>query len=153
LQSEGNFRIAAAVAEALREARRQLMSSFLDRLETRLMKKLKGWKPWRDSNFFKATAGYYITKTKWRERYWIGFECYPDGSRIDIGISWEIDNIRKQGLAELLTALQGIYPSAKYIPAYDWVFARLDSPERDWSKPDVLWRMHKDPTFVIDLAN
>ena len=29
----------------------------------------------------------------------------------------------------------------------------LRSPAPDWSKPDVLWRMHKDPEFVTDLAN
>jgi hypothetical protein len=153
LQSEGNFRIAAAVAEAWREARRQLMSSFLDRLETRLTTKLKGWKSWRDPNFFKTSAGYYIAKPEWEESYWIGFECWPDGSRIDIGISWETDNVRKQAVAELLTALQTIYPSAKSTLGYGWVYAMLRSPASDWSKPDVLWQMHKDPEFVTDLAN
>ena len=155
LQSEGNFHIAAAVAEAWPEAKTQLMSSFLDSLEILLMGKLKGWKPQRDSNFFKATAGYYITKPKWGESYWIGFECYPDGSRVDIGITWETDNTRKQALAELLTALQRIYPSAKIWsnPRLKWVYAMLRSPAPDWSKPDVLWRMHKDPEFVTDLAN
>jgi hypothetical protein len=153
LQSEENFRIAAAVAQAWPEARRQLMSSFLDRLETRLRRKLKGWKTFRDPNFFKTYAGYYITKTEWGESYWIGFECYPNLRQIDIGIMWETGNIRKQAPTELLPALQTIYPSAKYIPAHRWVYAMLRSPEPDWSKPDVLWRMHKDPEFVTDVAN
>jgi hypothetical protein len=153
LQSEENLRIASAVAEAWPEAARELMSSFLDRLETRLTGKLKGWKSWRDPNFFKTYAGYYIVKPEWEESYWIGFECYPNCRQIDIGITWETKNTRKQGVAELLTALQTIYPSAKYLPAYRWVYAMLRSPAPDWSKPDVLWRMHKNPEFVTDLAN
>jgi hypothetical protein len=153
LQSKENFRIAAAVAETWPEARKQLIYSFLDRLETRLTKKLKGWKPWREGNFFKTTAGYYITKPEWGESYWIGFECWPDGSRIDICIYWETDNIRKQAIAELLTALQTRYPSAKSHPGWRCVYAMLRSPASDWSKPDVLWQMHKDPEFVTDLAN
>ena len=107
----------------------------------------------RDSNFFEATAGYYITKPEWGESYRIGFECYPNGSKIDIGICWKTDNIRKQAPAELLTALQKIYDRAEYTPKYRWVYATLLSPERDWSKPDALWRMHKDPEFVTDIAN
>ena len=93
LQSEGNFRIAAAVAETWREARRQLMSSFLDRLDTPLKRKLKGWKPWRE--LLQERAGYYIAKPEWGESYWIAFECYADGSEIDIGITWETDNTPK----------------------------------------------------------
>jgi hypothetical protein len=153
LQSKRKFRIAAAVAEAWREARSQLMSAFLDRLHTQLTRKLKGWEPSREGIFFKTTAGYYITKPKWGESYWIGFECYPDGSTIDIGICWETDNIRKQSVVELLTALQKIYPSAKFTPVYQWVYATLQWPEPDWSKPDVLWKMHKDQEFVTALAD
>ena len=51
------------------------MSGFLDRLETQLMRKLKGWKPSREGNFFKTGAGYYIAKPEWGESYWIAFEC------------------------------------------------------------------------------
>jgi len=153
IQGEENLRIAAAVAETWPEARRQLMSSFLNRLQTQLTRKLKGWEPWRDSDCLKAGAGYYITKPEWRESYWIGFDCWDDCSKIYIGISWETDNARNQAHAELLTALQTRYPSAKYNPRWPWVFAQLRSPAPDWSKPDVLWRMHKDPEFVTDLAN
>jgi hypothetical protein len=59
----------------------------------------------------------------------------------------------KQAIAELLTALQTIHPSAKSHPGWRWVYAMLRSPEPDWSKPDVLWRMHNDPKFVTDFAN
>ena len=58
--------------------------------------------------------------------------------RVDIGITWETDNTRKQALAELLTAVQSIYPSAKSNPRWKWVYATLRSPAPDWSKPDVL---------------
>lgn len=152
LQTERNFHIAAAVAETWPEARRQLMSSFLNRLETELMGKLKGWKSWRDFKFFEAPAGYYITKPEWGDSYWIGFECYSGGSWIDIGISWETVKPRREALAELLTALQMIYPSAKYNPRWSWVFAQLRLPAPDWGKPDVLWQMYKDEGFVTNVA-
>ena len=44
LKSEQNLRIAAAVGEAWPDAREKLVSAFLDRLDTRLKRKLKGWK-------------------------------------------------------------------------------------------------------------
>ena len=148
LQSERNFHIAAAVAETWPEVRRELMSSFLNRLQVLLTREFKGWKPWRDS-----TKGYYIAKPEWGDSYWIGFECYSGGSWIDIGISWETVKPGKEAVAELLTALQTRYPSAKYNPRWSWVFSPMRSPAPDWSKPDVLWRMHKNPAFVTDVAN
>jgi hypothetical protein len=151
LQSEENLRIAAAVAETWPDVRRELMSSFLDRLDTRLTR--EGWKPWRNSDFLKPYADYYIAKPEWGESYWIGFECYPNWRQIDIGIYWEPGKMPEQGIAELLTALQKIHPSAKSHPGLRWVYAKLRSPEPDWSKPDVLWRMHNDPKFITDFAN
>jgi len=44
LKSEQNLRIAAAVAEGWPDAREKLVSAFLDRLDMRLKRKLKGWK-------------------------------------------------------------------------------------------------------------
>jgi hypothetical protein len=107
--------------------------------------------PSREGNFFKTWAGYYIAKPEWRESYWIALDCSPDGSEIYIGITWESHNLRKQARIELLTALQTIYPSARF--GSRSVYEMVRSPA-DWSKPDVLWRMHKDPAeFVTDLAN
>ena len=127
LQSERNFRIAAAVAEAWREARRQLMSSFLDRLETQLTRKLKGWKPSREGNFFKTWARGITSRNLNGERV-IGLHssARADGSEIYIGITWETDNLRKQARIELLTALQTIYPSAKF--GSRWVYEMVRSP-------------------------
>jgi hypothetical protein len=151
LQSEVNFRTAAAVAEGWREARKQLMSSFLDRLETQLTKKLKGWKSSREGGFSNRWSGCYIAKPKWRDNYCIALDCWAEGSEVYIGIAWETDNVRKQARAEVLTALQTIDRSAKPYPR--GVYAMLRSPAADWSKPDVLWRMHKKPEFVTDVAN
>ena len=52
LKSEQNLRIAASVGEAWLDAREKLVSTFLDRLETRLKRKLKGWEFTRDGRFF-----------------------------------------------------------------------------------------------------
>jgi hypothetical protein len=129
------------------------MSSFLDRLDIQLMRKLKGWKPWRDSNFFKAYAGYYITKPEWGESYWIGFECYPDGSRVDIGITWETDNTRKQALAELLTAAADIPLSRDLVrPTLELGLCDMRSPSPTGASRMCCGECIR-PKFVTDLAN
>ena len=52
LKSEHNLHIAAAVGEAWPDAREKLVSSFFDRLDTRLKRKLKGFEFHRNGRFF-----------------------------------------------------------------------------------------------------
>jgi hypothetical protein len=150
IRSEKNLRIAVAVAETWPKARSQLVSGFLNRLDARLKRKLKGWELWREHEFFNDMwAGYWVAKPAWEDRYWIGFEC----GRMDIGIARITDNTRKHPLSpELLAAAQTIHPSAKSSPWWEaWVTLR--SPAPDWRKPDVMWRMHKDAEFLTDVAD
>jgi hypothetical protein len=154
IQSEENLRIAAAVAETWPEARSQLVSAFLDRLDTRLKGKLKGWETFRQHDFFNDYwAGYYVAKPAWGKVYGIGFECIKHGGTMDLGISRGTNNTQKQPLSpELLDAVQSIHPSAKSHPWWE-AFVTLRSPAPDWRKPDVLWRMHKDAEFLTDVAD
>jgi len=52
LKDKHNLRIAAAVTEAWSEVRAQIVTGFLDKLGTRLRKKLKGWKFESQEHFF-----------------------------------------------------------------------------------------------------
>jgi hypothetical protein len=154
IQSKENLRIAAAVAETWPEARSQLVSAFLDRLDTRLKGKLKEWETFRQHDFFNDHwAGYYVAKPAWGKVYAIGFECVQHGGTMYLGISRKTNDTRKQPLSpELLGAVKTIHPSAKSHPWYE-AFVTLRSPAPDWRKPDVLWRMHKDTEFLTNVAD
>jgi hypothetical protein len=153
LKSEHNLGIARAVAEAFPKVRTTIVTGFVGRLDTRLKRKLKGWESGCDDGqfFTDKWAGYYIWKPAWKNRsIGIQFGCY--GEKMLLGIVRETNNRRDVPLhAPLLTAVHGIFPAAK---AQAWWEAatRLKWPGSDWSKPEVLWRMHKDPQVVKVVA-
>jgi hypothetical protein len=153
LKNEHNFSIASTVGEAWPQAREKLVAGFFDRLDSHLKKKLKGWKTglWGGRFFVDAYPGFYIWKPAW-EHHSVAFQCGGYGDRMVIGISRSTDDTRKLPLyAPLLSAAQKIDPSAK---SQNWWEARINmhSPAPDWRKPDVLWRMHKDPKFLENVA-
>jgi hypothetical protein len=51
----------------------------------------------------------------------------------------------------LFAAFNGVYASAT---KHNWWEARtvMRSPASDWRKTEVLWQMHKDRTFVDEVA-
>ena len=154
LKSDRNLRIAAAVGEARPKARTKIVAGFIDRLDAKVKRKLQGWETAReDSEFFTtAYAGYYVAKPAWDDRYWIGFQCNDYGEKMVWGIARGTDDTRRQPLrADLLRAVQQKHPSAK---SQSWWEARfkMASPAADWRKPEVLWRMHKDITFLEAVA-
>lgn len=153
LKSEQNLRIADAVGESWVKAREHLADGFLDRLEARLKKKLKGWEYCRFGSFFiEQWPGYYFWKPAWKDKYSIALQCGDYGKCVSYGIGRETNNIRKQPLREeLLIAIQKLHPSAK---SQVWWEAQVTmrSPASDWRKPDVLWRMKTDDKFLEDVA-
>lgn len=154
LKSEHNLRIAEAVGEAWTEARKKLVSGFLDRLDLRVKKKLKRWEsgPWNGRFFVDRWAGYYFWKPAWEDQYGLGLQCNEYGKRMLFGVYREKDSIGKRPLSvELLNAIAKLYPSAS---ANSWWEAKvmMQSPAADWQKPEVLWRMHKDKNFLDDVA-
>jgi hypothetical protein len=154
LKNENNFQIAAAVGEAWPEARGKIVSEFLGRLDSHLKKKLKGWEigPEDGRFFLDCYPGYYLKKVSWVYHF-IGFQCGEYGDRMIIGVCRDTNDTREVPLhAPLLTAVQKIYPSAKSNSWWE-ASAPLRSPETDWKMPTTLWRMHKDATFLTDIAN
>ena len=154
LKNQQNFRIAAAVGEAWPDAREKLVSDFLDRLDTRLKRKLKGWKSerWGGRFFVEAYPGYYFWKPAWEDQYYMGLVCHEYGQRMLFGVEREQSQVRKRSSSEeLLDAVRDVYPSARMNL---WWAARIvmTSPAPDWRKPEMLWQMHKDVKFLESVA-
>jgi hypothetical protein len=155
LRNQRNLRIAAAVGSAWPEAREKLVSGFLDRLETRLKKKLRGWKSERAGGrfFVDAYSGYYFYKPAWEGQYGLGLQCNDYGEQTVFGVYREKERIGKRPFCdELLNAVKKVQPSAR---SHKWWWeARMTmrSPAVDWRKPEALWRMHTDDTFLKEVA-
>jgi hypothetical protein len=152
LKSEHNLRIAAAVGEAWPDAREKLVSVFLDRLEARLKKKLKGFDFIRDGRFFvDAYPGYYLWKPAWKQ-YNLGLQCHEYGERMLFGVEREKQYVGKGSFSdELLDAVRKVHPSAR-MNAWWVVRIVMSVPAADWRKPEVLWQMHKDARFLDSVA-
>lgn len=154
LKSERNLRIAFAVNKALPEVRKRMVQDFLDRLDFRLKKMLKGWDSKRcGGDFFVDEHPWFqISKAAWKHRSIVlMFGNY--GKKMSIGIFRETGDTREIPLyAPLLRAVQMIHPSAK---SYEWweAWVALHSPASDWSKPEVLCRMFRDAKFLEEVAN
>jgi len=154
LKSERNLGIAAAVGEAWPQARRALLLGFIDRLDSRLKKKLKGWHSWHDAGdfFLKSYPGYDIWKPAWEDQYSIRLECNYYGTRMVLGLARELNNLGKRPhCADLFEVFKREHSAAI---SHKWWEARitLQSPAPDWRKPEVLWQMHKDKKFLEDVA-
>jgi hypothetical protein len=153
LKNERNVAIAAAVGEAWPEARAKIVAGFIDRLDARLKRKLKGWESerWQGEFFVDQWPGYSIEKPAWKYRS-VAIQCGRYGDELVLGIVRETDDTRKVPLhAPLLSAVQKVFPSAKSSSWWE-AKARLNSPAPDWRKPEVLWRMHTEKTFVEEVA-
>ncbi len=154
LKNEHNLRIAATVGEAWPEIRAQIVAGFLDRLETRLKGKLKGWQfgTANGAFFVAAYAGYYFGKPAWSDEYGLALQADEYGNRMTIGVYRDKDRIFKRRFsAELLNAISKLYPTAH---TTSWWEARIfiQSPAADWHEPAVLWRMNTESKFLDDVA-
>ena len=154
LKNKRNLAVAAATADAWPEAREKVVSGFLDRLDARLKKKLKGWKSDRYGGrfFVDPYPGYTVWKPAWKNQYCVEFERRENENIMVIGVSRDLDHIGKRDhCEELAAAIREIQPSAT---THQWWEARitLRSPAVDWSKPEVLWQMHNDGKLLDDVA-
>jgi len=154
LKNERNLRIAAAVAESWPEAREKLVSGFLDRLKSRLTKKLKGWKFELEGTCFHGRyVNFFLWKPAWHEQYFISLHFGDYGEKMRFGVFRSEYRIKKRKFCpELLAAVGTIDPSVR---SRTWWEAAIDmhSPATDWRKPEVLWRMHTDHTFLEEVSD
>lgn len=148
LASQDNLRIAATVGDAWPEAREKLILGFLERLNSRLMKSLKGWVSELDGDFQQKYAASSFWKPGWDE-YWISLESQEFGEQMVFGVMRDKDSIGKRPfIDELFNAI----PQTGSRKAWWEVIIKMRSPAADWRKPEVLWRMHTDDNFLEDVA-
>jgi hypothetical protein len=156
LTNERNMRIAVAVSEAWPEARNQLVSGFLDRLGSKLNATLKSWTFEYEKRWFIASYdSFYIWKPEWKDEYFVTLSCENKGTRMTFGISRDLDKeqVKKRGHCEdILNAIKQIHPTATVNNWWEAVMP-MRTEGADWTKPEVLWRMHSDGTFLDEVAN
>jgi hypothetical protein len=154
LKNERNLRIAAAVAESWTETREQLVSGFLGRLESKLAKKLKGWKFEREGTYFvDRWSNFLLWKPAWEDQYYVSLTCENSGRKMTFGVVRSNELVRKRKFCpELVAAVRRIYPSARPTKYWEAVID-MHSPADDWRKPEVLWRMHTDHTFLEEVSD
>ncbi len=154
IQSEENFRIAEAVVSALPGARHRLAVGFLARLDTRLKTNLQGWKSENPQTFFTDRGPCYsIWKPAWAGQYGLSLQFGDYGKKMRFGLYREIDQIGERPFCEeLMNAVKDAFPHAV---AEGWweALILMESPAEDWSKMEILWRMHKDDSFLDDVAD
>lgn len=156
LKNKDNLRIAATVGEAWPEVMEKLAGGFLDQLDSRLMRKLKGWKFARWERFFiDSYPEYDFWKPAWNEQYYVTLQFNDYGREMNIGLMRDESQkhiSKRPRCAEVIAAVRKYFPSAS---ERTWWEARIpmSSPAADWRGPEVLWRMyHKDPKFLDDVA-
>jgi hypothetical protein len=154
LEDEDKLRIAAAVFDAWSEVREKLVSAFLDRLQSRLKEKLKGWEElefdrWGDP-FKNGEAGFDFGKAVWKKAYYVGLHFWDYGHEVVFGLGREEDkeHIKKRD-PELLAAIRKRYESARDKRWWE-AKVRMQPPSDDWTKPEVLWRMRDENDEFLD---
>lgn len=155
LTNERNLRIATAVSEAWTEARNQLVSRFLDQLGSTLVTTLKGWKlDWGQKWFINSWDTFAIWKPDWKDEYFVTLSCENKGTKMVFGISRDPDKeqVKRRGhCEEILNAIKPIHPTATANKWWEAVMP-MRTEGADWTKPEVLWRMHTDGTFLEEVA-
>ena len=154
LAKEQNFKIAAAVANAWSETRQQVVTGFLDRLDARLKTKLKGWKSDREQTCYENSwASYVLWKPAWRGDYGLGLMWAEYGKVMSFGVFRDKDTFGQRPFCEeLFKAVSSIQSSAKKNPWWE-ASVRMNHPDTDWSKPEVLWQMHTDKYFLDEVSS
>jgi hypothetical protein len=153
LGQKKNFQIAASVSEAWRDTRQQVLLGFLDRLDTRLIKTLKGWKSEREKIFYEDPwASFNFWKPTWDNQYGLGLMWDDTRKEMIFGVYRE-DNIWKRPHCDELlnTIASKIQLSVKKNPWWE-ARIRMKSPASDWSTPEILWRMHSETKFLDEVA-
>jgi hypothetical protein len=154
LGQEQNFKIAASVSVAWRDARRQVLSEFLDRLESRLKVELNGWKFEREQEFYEDSwACLNFWKPAWDKQYGLSLMWDGYGKEMIFGVYRDKDNIGERlHCDELLkTVTSKIQLSVTKRPWWE-ARIRMKNPAADWSTAEILWRMHTEAKFLNEVA-
>lgn len=154
LETAENFQVAHAIHEHYDAARAELLDSFFERLAEELSTTHPQWEyDWTE--FFTGEFGQFKTcKKAWDWRYVVAIEAQKHGNRMAYGVWRNEDRISQ---APRDATLHGLV--SKKLPhvrkSRRWFEAEiyLTSPAPDWRLPEVLWRMHKEPEFLKEIAS
>jgi hypothetical protein len=92
LEDENKLRIAVAVSDAWSEAGERLVSGFLDRLQSWLEEKLKGWEFDRWGCYLNdSDAGFDFWKPAWKAEYYVSLEVQANGEDVTFGLGRDAD--------------------------------------------------------------
>jgi hypothetical protein len=154
LRDEQNLRTAAAVAVAWPETRKRIANEFLGRFGAKLQAELPGWisAPW-EQFFEHGYASFFVEKKSWSGEYGITLQADYHGGRMMFGVERENKIIADRPLSpEVLEAVRPLFPSVRTKPWWD-AQVPMRVPASDWTSPEVLWRMHTDPSFLNSVAD
>jgi hypothetical protein len=151
LKDERNFHSAVSVIGAWARTREYIAGEFLKRLGAMVLKELPGWECEQGKDFFEIPwGGIFFYKPSW-DGYWVCLQFVKLGEKIQFGVA-RTPNAKRPFSSELLEAVAELQPSAK--PNGEWWEAHvfMQTPARNWQEPEVLWRLHTDPTFLSEVA-
>jgi len=96
---------------------------------------------------------YFFWKPAWEAAsYYISLECANYGQQMLFGVFRDEERIQKRKFCpELFAAVKKHFDSAVSRPWYEAV-VEMQQPATDWRKWDVLWQLHKDNTFLDNVA-
>jgi hypothetical protein len=116
--------------------------------------KLEGWESSRTERFLVDDyASCDFCKPAWGGEYFLGLQAGKYGSEITIGVWRKRSKVLNRPFStELLDAVQKNHPTACFMKPWWDVAVTMKSPASDWRKPDVLWKMNQDSTFLDDVA-
>jgi hypothetical protein len=153
LRSERNLEIATAVFEQYKEAREQLLTEFLDRLQSDLEPEFPNWKFIRAPFFTDQWGHFSFYKPAWKAVYTVRLEAWDHGKRMIYGVSRDRHLAKLPLRGELLEAVREAgFPAAKSRAAFE---AEIDmtSPAKCWAKPEILWRLRTDDRFRAEVKD
>lgn len=149
-----NFSIARAVFEVWPQCREQIAQEFFKRLEAALLQKLPGWHATPGQDYYEVPwATFKLGKAIWGNEYEIPLQFVRLGRSIQFGVARTAGSATTRPFSkELLEAITKLHPTAKAaLPSWDALVV-LRTPAPDWQEPEVLWRMHSEPSFLKEVS-
>lgn len=153
LQDEERLRVAAAIYDAWSAVRDQITKGFLTKLSSRLLTRLPDWKSDTWGIFYEDTyANYYLYKPGWNLEYYISLQFRDGGMNMRFGVVRDENKISDRPLsAEILAAVRKSQPSAKQSAWWE-AYILMRSPAKDWRGAEIMWKMHRDDSFLEAVA-
>lgn len=152
LESETNLAVAKAIYDQYENAVGVLIAAFFEKVKSELRVGREDWSFECGKFLVDQYAGFMLSKPSWKDCYTVRLEASGWGTRMIYGVWRREDRIGGvERNAKLLGMVRESFPSAKSRRWYE-AEVLMTSPASDWSKPEVLWRMHTDKNFLKEVV-